>query len=363
MKQFLIFLSFVASVGFVLVSYQNCSQNSSSDLGSSIGTKSVAGCNMSSFSSNQELKNTFTVGEIANFIIASDPSGLSVQYVLQSDDGSVTQNSSAITPYFFQQTNSDLGNFTLTMTASNNGKSVCTQSLSYSVEPPGTTTCQLSATSGTSFLTGQAVPFKITSSPGGLAAFITGGAANRTSVPTVTAFSQSYATAGTYPVYAEVKDLNGVYIRCTPSVSLTIAANPNPSPTPVPTPGVSPTPTPTAPPKVPQGSISIAPQYQANSTSSTLSWTFSNTPYVQVWAQQLNLTTLVPTGAYVFVKCGTLASDSILLDWSDVTGTRYEFYLYSATSCTQYTQSQLPTLTPLSQYLGGWRGQGPGGNR
>lgn len=225
MNNIVILALFLAAL--TLVSYQNCGQTSTGDF--SISSAGYTSCEVKSYNSSGASKNSFYVGEIANFSLKTVIDGQTIQYSLQKN-GITIQNNNVSSPYYFQLTNKDnnsLGTYVLSMNLLDQGKTVCTKSLSFAVQLEGTKSCQLSALEGTNFKTNEQIKLLITSTPTGLNAFlseVSGFWSRKVEGATESNIVETIPTPGTYTVYAEVLD-GASYLRCAPDVVLTITAS------------------------------------------------------------------------------------------------------------------------------------------
>lgn len=341
----------LVSIGFfVLVSYQNCGQSPTADLGDI--ASGASSCSIKSYSSTGVEKKSFYVGEIANFSLMSPSDGQTIQYSLQKN-GVIIQNNNVTTPYYFQLTNKDntsLGNYTLTMNLLDQGKSVCTKIVNFAVQVPGIKTCQLTANDGTNFVTYQQIPFSITSNPSGMNAYIStvsGDWNRRAKLQTPSNFVETLSTPNTYTVYAEIADENGAYLRCTPDIEITVtAAQVTPTPTGTATP--TPTPSPSASPN-PAGSITTSMPYANISIPYTISWNIRNAPFGAVYYREMRMVSDEFGSSWQFVtdfallKCSANASDSNQ-DLLQAGGLK-RYFLFSTNSCSSQPNFNQPLST------------------
>ncbi len=242
--------------GFALVVFfQNCAKKSGTfdiDPG-----KGPVVFNVKIFNSSQSAKSCFEVGQVANVLIDTVPSGRTLEYTIYKS-GSRIGGAIAVSPIYSQQVFpavGQLGDYSIVVGVREGNRTLTPRTYTFTVNPSGGcagASCELKSLNGTNHNIGQSVQYSIKSQPTGLQAFLEVEEENYNKKAVgVTDVIVPHASlnVGSFGRVGYVKNVEGDFVRCSGAVTVTIAdpaqTTPTPTPTPISTPYPSPTPTPT----------------------------------------------------------------------------------------------------------------------
>lgn len=373
MKRLLILLSIAALSITIVVTFQNCAQDTGSLLIDDSNGKSVNSCSADIFNSSGQKDNIFKPGEVVNFISSSNPSG-SVGYFVIKKGGKVKDNISVRTPEYVQKlyfSDTDEGQYEFQSVMNSNGRTGACKSppQQFTIRSADDVlpTCILSSSraTGASIVVGQTVNYTVTSDPSGLEAQIFGdGALIAQGSNTPTNYSEVFGAPGSVNRFAQIKTNTGSTIKCSGEVSYTVSNNGSTSPTPTPVPT---TPTPTPPPQPPWCTVTATIPSNPGSTTcysedaatclADIQWQFYNA------TQSVRIYEVSASGSSIAIGCGTSGTISRAKVATPSNRVQTFFYrLYQVPDCTAEPTS--PNLYSCEAQVT-WRYQGEppcGGN-